>query len=111
MGKKRKFSEYLLEKFTDWIKAQKEPKTVTEFANEAGISRQTILKLMEKDSDLTPRPKTVDALAKVIGDDIYTFLGIEKPETELELVNQVWKELKEEEKKQILQIVEPYSKP
>ena len=110
MSEKIKFSEFLFDKFTEWMKSQKEPKTIAEFAEAVGINRQTINKLMEKNSNNIPQLRTVNALAKVIGSDIYDFLGITKSEIDFDIVKQVWGKLPEPIRDNIVETVKPYLK-
>jgi transcriptional regulator with XRE-family HTH domain len=110
MAREIVFSKYLLDKYLEWVKNQQEPRTTAEFAAAVGISRQTINNLMKKGTDITPNPRTIRALAQVVGDDIYDYLGKDKPQVGLELVNQAWNSLPEEIKTKILTIVQPYVK-
>lgn len=104
------FSEYLLDKYLEWVKKQQEPKTTAEFAAAAGISRQTINNLLKKGTNNIPRPKTIQALANVIGSDIYDYLGMDKPHFDLELVNQNWANIPEDVRTKILELIQPYVK-
>lgn len=105
MEKKLTFSEYLFYKYIEWEKAQKEPKTTADFAEAVGVNRQTINKLLEKGSDNIPQLRTVHALAKVVGDDIYEFLGLTQSKLDFELVKQNWEQLPADARGKIVEIV------
>jgi DNA-binding XRE family transcriptional regulator len=110
MKREKKFSEYLLGKYAVWMTTQKEPKTTAEFAEAVGINRQTMNKLLEKDSDNIPQLRTIHALAKVVGSDIYDYLGITKSDLDFEAVKQSWDNLSDEARAKVIEVVTPFLK-
>lgn len=110
MKREKKFSQYLLEKYANWMTSQEEVKSPADFAKATGVNRQTILKLMEKGSDIEPQLKTVQALAKVVGEDIYDFLEISQSDIQFDMVTKSWDTLPDNVKESIAEIIKPYLK-
>ena len=102
------FSEFLFETYLDWVRKQGEARSTAEFAEALGVSRQTINKLMQKGTNTIPRMKTIYALSKVTGDDIFEFLKIDKAQTDIKIIKTTWKKIPKETQNKIISIIEPY---
>lgn len=69
--------KWLTKKFLEWQTQSGEKKTVTEFADFLGVSRDTLNKWFN--GQRRPRGTNVDVLAAKLGPEIYDILGLRRP--------------------------------
>lgn len=89
------FSEWLEQKYLEYQIDQGRRVTLGEFAEALGISQGLLshyLKGIRK-----PRISTVHKLAEVLGAEIYTILGYQRPDIRLQYISANWDKLSQEE--------------
>lgn len=96
--------------YLNWLKKAKEPKTINDLSKETGLTRQTLYTILSRSKFKKPKTKTIIALANVWGEEIYSKLGMEKPEVKPQSLDRIYKKLPDDVKKQLDVLVEPYSK-
>jgi transcriptional regulator with XRE-family HTH domain len=108
-SKEEKTHRVIFSLYVRWLETAGEPMTISELSEATGLTRQTLTTILSKKKFKMPRMKTIIALAKVWGDDLYEKLGIEKPATKSKSLDKVWSQLPEDIKKQVNSLIEPYA--
>ena len=94
------FSEWLEQKYLEFQIEQGRRVTLGEFAEALGISQGLLshyLKGIRK-----PRISTVHKLADVLGPEIYTILGYQRPDVRLQYISANWDKLTQEQQDQLV---------
>lgn len=101
---KSEFSIWLEKCFLDWQNASGERKTIKEFAEYLdNIEPSSLSYYMSGTKE--PRGKNVDKIAKILGGEVYTLLGLVNPDPVLKFINSRWEKLNPETQQQIREII------
>jgi transcriptional regulator with XRE-family HTH domain len=95
------FSEWLEQKYLEYQIEQSRRVTLGEFAEALGISQGLLshyLKGIRK-----PRISTVHKLAEVLGPELYTILGYQRPDVRLQYISANWDKLSQEEQDNLIE--------
>lgn len=94
------FSEWLEQKYLEYQIQQSRRVTLGEFAEALGISQGLLshyLKGIRK-----PRISTVHKLAEVLGPEIYTILGYQRPDIRLQYISANWDKLSQDQQDNLI---------
>ena len=92
---KNELGQWLDHQFLQWQIAQGGSKTVVEFAEYLGVSRDALYKWMN--GKRVPDFEYVERLADKLGPEIYGLVGLPRPDEQLHRIRQSWEDLSEEE--------------
>ena len=87
------FSSWLENQYIDWQKSAGSRKTINEFADFLGVSQPLVSMWMN--GKRRPGAENIDALAEVLGDEIYDLLNIPRPDPDLLSIKKLWAKLPE----------------
>lgn len=104
MEKKIEFSDWLVNKYIDWQKANGKRKTVKDFSNWIGVSPGLMSHWMK--GIRRPSTKMAPLIAERCGPEVYDALDLARPDPEINLVMQNWYLLTENTRKSVLLEIE-----
>lgn len=93
------FKDFLFEKLQEYEKEQGKRITQSMFAEYLGISR-TVLSYYLNGKNL-PSFESAGTLAEKLGIEVYDYLGVPRPDEDLEYIREIWKELSPEDRHQL----------
>jgi transcriptional regulator with XRE-family HTH domain len=91
--------EWLTKKFVDWQAAEEKRKSVSDFADYLGVSRDTLNKYMN--GTRKPTGTYVERIAAKLGVEIYDLLGSPRPDPRLQAVISAWPKMTEREREEL----------
>jgi len=97
------FSDWMLDRYIEFQRAQGRPASVSDFAKHVGIAHYVVRQWLH--DTRSPSEESRKKLAKKFGDDVYLVLGLNPPDPFLEEINANWHTLPQEKKDQIMEIV------
>ena len=104
MARHSHFAQWLENRFLDWQKQEGGRRTATEFAAWLEIGNATVNQWLT--GQARPRPEFAFRLAKRLGLDVYTALGLPQPDPVLFELECNWERLTDDEKERIGQVLE-----
>lgn len=97
-------AEWLENKFIEWIAKTGQRHTVTDFAQWLDISRTVVSRYLS--GDRLPSKENIDKIAYRLGPEIYDLLGLQRPDPQLIHIQTNWEFLTDEERQQIVSLVD-----
>jgi transcriptional regulator with XRE-family HTH domain len=75
------FHEWIMKKYVAWRgDAVGNERSITEFASYIGVSQQLMSNWMKPGGNVPKSKKSIDALARVYGLEVYDVLGLQRPD-------------------------------
>lgn len=107
LGNTPKSAQWITGRFLDWQKKMGGRRTVTEFAEHLGVSRDTLNKWMN--GTRTPAGKHIDMLASKLGSEIYDVLDLRRPVFDFSIFDLFWDHLSEEQQDEVLNLMRGFA--
>ena len=105
---KKAFEEWLNNKFFEWEMNQGERKNISEFAEYLNVSPGALGHWMN--GLRQPTGDNVERIAGKLGPQIYDFLGLARPDPQLQELTSIWHQLDQSVKHKILNLAKNNSK-
>ncbi len=98
-----KFTDFLNQKYFEWQQAEKQRKTMGEFADYLGIKQSTVSMWY---SGQNPSLENIKKLAAKLGFEVYDVLALPRPDENLAYITQHWDVVPPEERVKFREEVE-----
>jgi len=92
---KSELGQWLDHQFLQWQISQGGSKTIVEFAEHLGVSRDALYKWMN--GKRAPDLEYVEKLADKLGPEIYDLIGLPRPNEQLQRIRHAWDDLSADE--------------
>ena len=104
MPKNKELAAWMEDQFIRWISETGQRHTVTEFAEWLDIARPVVSRYLS--GDRVPTGNNVDKIAYRLGPEIYDLLGLQRPDPQLIHIQTNWELLTDEERQQIVNLID-----